>query len=77
MYFLKSSLFVDRFERFLQFWHLKFDKESISNGFMAHSRIFLRSGGGVILSGKTVKNRSNRSTNNEDMTEIVNSLASE
>ena len=40
--------FVDRFGRNLWFCHLKFDKEAISDGFMAHFRVFLR-GRGVEL----------------------------
>ena len=30
----------DRFGRSLRFCHLEFDKEAISDGFMAHSRVF-------------------------------------
>ena len=35
-----SPLFVDRFERSLQFCYLEFDAEAISDCFMANSRIF-------------------------------------
>ena len=35
----KYPLFVDRFGRSLRFSHLEFDKEAISEYFMAHSRV--------------------------------------
>ena len=35
-----SPLFVVRFGRSLRFNHLKFDKEAIFDGFMAHCRVF-------------------------------------
>ncbi len=35
-----SPLFVDRFGRSLWFCHLEFDKEAISNDFMAHFHVF-------------------------------------
>ncbi len=41
------QLFGDRTGRFLRYCHLKFDKEVISDGFKAHSRVFR--GGGLIL----------------------------
>ena len=34
-------LFVDRFRRSLLFCHLKFNKEAISDGIIAHSRILV------------------------------------
>ncbi len=40
-----ASLFVDRFRRSLRFCHGEFDKEAISDGFMAHYRVL--GGGGV------------------------------
>ncbi len=42
---------MDRFERSLRFFYLKFDKEAIFDGFMAHSRIFR---GGVGGGGKEI-----------------------
>ena len=36
-----SPLFVDRFERSLKFCQQEFDKEAISDGYMAHSRVFM------------------------------------
>ncbi len=35
-----TPLFVDRFGRSLGFCHPEVDKEAISDGFMAHSRVF-------------------------------------
>ncbi len=34
------SVVVVRFGRCLKFCHLEFDKKAISDGFMAHSRVF-------------------------------------
>ena len=38
-YYTTSLLFVDRFERSLRLCNLEFDKDSISNIFMAHFRV--------------------------------------
>ncbi len=35
-----SPLFVNRFGCSLQFCHLEYDEEAISDGYMAHSRVF-------------------------------------
>ena len=35
-----SALFVIRLGRFLRFCHIEFDKEAISDVFVAHSRVF-------------------------------------
>ena len=35
-----SHLFIYQFGRSLQFWHLEFEKEAISDGIMAHSFVF-------------------------------------
>ncbi len=36
----KSPLFVDQFGSSLLFWNIEFDKEAISDGFVAHFRVF-------------------------------------
>ena len=42
-----STLFVERFRRSLWVCYLEFVKEAISDGFMAHSRIFREGGLGT------------------------------
>ena len=45
-----TPLFVDRFGRSLQFYHLQFDKEAISDGFMADAGVFKGGEDGLYLS---------------------------
>ena len=41
-----SPLFMVRFGRSSRFFYLEFDKETISDGFMAHFRVLREKGGG-------------------------------
>ncbi len=48
IFFVHISVIVGRFGRSLWFCHLELENEAISDGFMAHSRIFTEWWGGGI-----------------------------